>query len=1506
MQKFINTFSGGIERDISINKYDNTHYFDAKNFTIMSDRELSNYALLSIKGALEKANVSGVGIKMLGYTFIRDYIIMFMSAPDGGRIYRFKDTGSDFPVMGEMELVYTDPALVFDPNLPIRAVGRYETEDIQKVYFTDTENFFYHLNTIHDPVYNNLTGVGGTKIPVNALDLVADVYFNPIQYEVEKGGNLTAGRIQYAYQFYNVHGAETVFSSASPLINLTSYDDNDNSTLTYRGNKAEEVVNKSVKVTIPIRTVSDPVTFIRLRLVALHYDSDILEPKVRIVGEYNISDTLTFSVTDTGQSIGTLTPEEFRFVQQDFIPKTLETRQNILFPGNITTNYFNITDQQFDTRVFRFNPAGNSVINQGDIDKERTISASTYQSDISAIPYDDPCYNVFNDLDQDQYRYNPNASNKTTDYRFKRDGLTLGGEGVNISYEFVTTPRIIDSDPQRYKEVNLLKTSYGYPKLQVKVDSPFDNYAHYRTSAEYVGYQRDEIYSFAIVLYDSKGRQSFAKWIGDIRFPDNETHPIISYDFDTEHTIANILGIKFSLTETAIQTLISLGVTSFQIVRCERRSQDKTVRAAGLFAYPYQRGDGDDNANKMFTVSSFPIAGDCQQKKIITARYSWADTVLFPDGVLGGEVIGNNTVYPLTDKFVEFTSPEISFDKKLNTTNSDILEVNGYFDVNSSVITMDRRASDVHEYRGMVIADKYKGFGSYPKGGIGYPNKGLPFTRVTNKTSKVFTQVDSQYQPSYTFPDGGVYTKQTFNGVNGDNNRHGLRGTHLISKVSDNQSWYLPDTFVGKDGTTYHMRVMYGYYRYNSGKGIYGGTDYYSRLNRTYYKASDVISLTTTTSTIEQGSSTSTDPVGVGTAVIEDQIFVTFENTLSGTEGWVAWVVNITLPEATAVDTTFGFYFEALRLDKEGYLAHTSYLTVPQGNTTYTFNLVAPGTIGLEGIETESWIIQNQYINYMSPNTQYTLASSVAPPSREIITVTETLVDGVVVFGGDTYIDYHIDHRGLWDYTRTSNGRRSIKSMIMFPVESQYNLSLRLDDVQGFTTWHAHADVFPEGTTITNDLRYHVQEKLSQGIAMWGTDYPTDLGDLYRYNRAYIATDKSKIFIPEPFDFKNRSTMDTRVLASDLKISGEYSDSWLKYKPNSYIDVDSQYGELIRILNVAEKLVYFQPDGVGILSVNDRALIEDNNVGKITLGSGGILPRFDYISYTTGITVHDAAVKADAGFHYIDSQRKRIYTYSGNEQPTSFLKGVNSLLNEMPFAKVLAGFEPKLNRVYFTIDNMTLVYNEVGGRFSHRAGFVPDLYITKDNAFYTVMNFGEEKPLLANDFTNTDYDDNGNPILIADGSEGATLFKHGNGPTGDYYSTGDGAESYVHFIIHPDNVTKCVFDTLEFTMEVVDNNDVEVYTDSTDTYQPIFSTIERLEFSNSYMSKTVNIEYGKNIKKVGKTWRVQVPLVADRKVPTRTNRFVDTYLMVKLVFNNSTYNRLRIHDITTYYRPLQV
>ena len=1506
MQKaIVNTFSGGIERDLSINKYDNTHYYDAQNMVLNTNKELSSQALNSIRGSLAKGNISGQGVKLLGFTTIRDKVILFVKNGTDGAIFQFIDDGTDFDDPAQLVLIYTHPDLIFDEDLPIRAVGRYETEDIQKVYFTDTVNFFYHLNIIHNENTNDLQTVN--KITPNTLELLANVSFNNIQYTVERGGNLRAGRIQYAYQLYNVNGSETVISPTSSLINLTTSDDNASSTMDYRGSKAETISNKSVRLEIPI----DDDTFIRLRLYSIHYESDIALPIVRIVGEYNIKDLAELSVTDTGQSIDSFTLDELRFIQQDVVPKTLETKDNILFAGNIKTRYFRITDTEFDARAFRFNTAGISVLNQGESTKELTIT--TAAGVIQNYPTEeDNCYNIFNDLDNDKYRYNANPlTSKTIDYRYKADGSTLGGSGKYISYEFITVPKVIDTEPIR-NNLNILKTGYYYPKQQVKVDSPFDSYANYRTSAEYTGYQRDEIYAFGIVFFDSKGRQSFVKWIGDIRFPNNDDLPFISYESASQHTIANLLGINFSISEDGRNILKSLGVTSYQIVRTERRDSDKTVKASGVIAFPYTRSTEPGNP-KMYSVSTVPTIGDCKDKTIVDARRTYPEGIRHPEDneiISDGNIIylANNINLPLSNEFVEFNSPEISFNKRLNISSADFVEVNGALTNLSWTAIQDRRASATNTRRPHVVSDKFKNFTAYPKNETQVYD--LPYSRARVNTARVFTQIDNQFQAPYIFPDGKIYSKQAHNGKNDDGSGvyrcFGLRGTHLFGALKTNESLHLTDTFAGKVSGKYDHRIMYGYYRQNPAKGIYNGTDYSSRLARTYYKASSIIDIDTTTTTILTSTVTKVDPIDTfGMTKLELSIANVLPIDLG--DGNLRFEVSITLPEPTNENLWFSVTWNAYNPD-------LGYASISTGATV----MVESGQIqgfsntGELASTFEGWIVADIDIIYMSDSTQFYLTeeAGAAPPqpTYEVVTQEEE-VDGVVVYGGDTYIDYHIDYRSFWDTTRSSTnetGRWSIKSILMYPVESTINLALRTDDIQGYIVWHGHVEEVTNGIKVDGP-KYHLQETLRQGIQMWGVNYPLDLGDLYQYNRAYSAMDKTKIFFPEPFDFSNNIIYDTRVIASLPKITGEYTDSWLKFRPNSYIDVDSQYGPIVRLLNVANKLIYFQPDGLGILSVNDRALIQDNNAGKLTLGSAGVLPRFDYLSYTTGISTHDAAVKADTTFFYIDAQRKRIYTFGGGDVPVSAVKGVNSTLKALEYNYVNTGFEPDANRIYFTIDDTTFVYNEFQQAFTHSLLITPAHYITLDNGFYTIENQGEENPLLANDFTNIDYNDLGDPILISDGTVGTTIFKIGNNPTGIFNNDGGiTAECFVDLIIHPEGVTKCSFDNIELTMEILNNNDEEVYTDDTTTYQPVFNTIKQIVFSNSYMSKTVDIVYGQNIKRIGRSWKLQVPLVADRKVPTRSNRFVDTYLRMKIYFDNTTVNRLRLHDVITYYRPISV
>jgi hypothetical protein len=52
-EKAINTFTGGIDQDTSVNKVDNKHYFDAQNLRIITNDPLTNGALSSVIGNTE-------------------------------------------------------------------------------------------------------------------------------------------------------------------------------------------------------------------------------------------------------------------------------------------------------------------------------------------------------------------------------------------------------------------------------------------------------------------------------------------------------------------------------------------------------------------------------------------------------------------------------------------------------------------------------------------------------------------------------------------------------------------------------------------------------------------------------------------------------------------------------------------------------------------------------------------------------------------------------------------------------------------------------------------------------------------------------------------------------------------------------------------------------------------------------------------------------------------------------------------------------------------------------------------------------------------------------------------------------------------------------------------------------------------------------------------------------------------------------------------------------------
>jgi len=586
MERHVNTYIGGMDQDSSLNKFDMKHYFEAWNLSPLSDKGLANGAMNSIMGTTSRgpADLPYQAVQFLiGHCQIRNWLVLIVtqseeeepSATGWDYIYRI-DMSSGWnatEVVAWQGLKLSTKHPIFD-----QTVGRYERDGFIKVWWTDDHNVLRGIN-IMDPPDN-----------VSDVDIVGDVNLTHPIITAIGTGNIPVGAVQYAYQLYNLGGSETIFSAVSPLYSLTTKGIHATDTTNFKGSpsrdEADARIDSGKSVTIRI---TDPDTdFDRIRLVAIHYDTVDSTPAIDIVTQMPFAGTV--DIIDSGSyTIGIFTIEEFRTLGGDvFTCKTITEKDNMLFAGNISYDLFDI---DFDARAYRFrngqsafvyntSGVGTTVTMQGAWpNRLMRINGSVIEEDEDLI-----C----------PYNYNPNYATEalpanreiipeTAPYDdsndwaavFQADETTRGGEGENVKFEFIT----------EIKKIALGKTTNHHRVLAPSDGNigSYSNFANPSNAARYRGYKRDEIYRFGIVFFDNKGRQSYAKWIADIRMPAlDDAGAGFANHWDNEIWCWN-LGVKFTVDTTAALA-INPDITGYQIVRIKRTESDKTIQFSGLMS----------------------------------------------------------------------------------------------------------------------------------------------------------------------------------------------------------------------------------------------------------------------------------------------------------------------------------------------------------------------------------------------------------------------------------------------------------------------------------------------------------------------------------------------------------------------------------------------------------------------------------------------------------------------------------------------------------------------------------------------------------------------------------------------------------------------------------------------------------------------------------------------------------------------------------------------------------
>ena len=261
----------------------------------------------------------------IGQAVINNQWILFTTTSDDYAQYRdsiiklYYGTGTDSDVLYG-SLLYKGN-LNFDKEHPIETIVFYETEDIQKVYWTDG---------INQPRVINICNTYTTTLTSDfQFDFVKEVALSEdIQVYKQQGGNgqFPAGTVKYAVTYYNKYGQESNIVWTSDLLYPTKGD---------RALKEDELSGDIFVIKINNVDIWHKYDYIRLYSIVRATDGSV--PVVRIVESKSLKNNPTEVVFYDSNTKGEIIdPSILNYIGGVKITaETFDQKDNTLFLGNI-------------------------------------------------------------------------------------------------------------------------------------------------------------------------------------------------------------------------------------------------------------------------------------------------------------------------------------------------------------------------------------------------------------------------------------------------------------------------------------------------------------------------------------------------------------------------------------------------------------------------------------------------------------------------------------------------------------------------------------------------------------------------------------------------------------------------------------------------------------------------------------------------------------------------------------------------------------------------------------------------------------------------------------------------------------------------------------------------------------------------------------------------------------------------------------------------------------------
>jgi len=1567
MKRALHTYKG-LNTDLARDTISKGFYIDALDIRLTTDLGESNGSITNIKGnvsyfslPISDADVPIIGnIEIIGATSIRETIIFFCADDSGtnGWIFKVEYSSIDQTLTSGPTVIYKNNALNFKKAHPIEAQGRFETGTEKRIYWSDYNNYFRSLNIESSALllpYNN-----ANYPSVGTIDVFPDIeYTQPILDNIVGGGALQVGVYQYSYRVMTEDGKQTLVSPPGNMIHVVGDSESISATRAYSGNASlngstPQMTTKAIRIKIDVTEYA--IVFDSLELICALYTDLNSSPEIFSIETVAIPNTSTeISILHTGQeeSIIPLEVDEFTIRTLPFkTPKTIAPKDGSLVVANIKGASFSISDLLGDGETFnaitaRYNPSGNKPVSP----PPGPTPEETREAELK---------NAFNVTGTNAVGYNQDAHWEknwhltANQYKFQSNGTRLGGTGVNISYHFHLEPIKIDNtNDARFTSMDhgtnvvALDDSYGDYD-----NNSFGNHASPYNSGLIRGYKRGETYRFGIVFYDKKGNASFVEYIGDIKFPDiseldsttnasdtkyfplsvetsadNTTDPVPLY----VNTTAYNLGVKFTLDFSTCPILQSK-LDSYQIVRVKRGIEDSKRMCSGIMKVGVDIAVGvtDDHED------AYDLNSPTKNRDILHLQYHHQP--YSSPGSLSGTGLGKNgnfatinntrissTPWKIYGAAIHFASPDITYNfpgiKESIGTGACILMTGAYGQYFSSISTAASKlqfSSSPYAFASNLIYEENTG---------------------SNKIRKSFDYVEN---------------RNTDGNENLGNVQDQVRKLRTVNRVKNG------------GGSSANAAIAVEYVKQFIGSGF---VEYTSN---------------------KQDSSVMTTNLSKGIGPYEVR-----EDTGAAGEQWYFRNFFATIPndavglndhKAGSVLTNFVNSDTSWSQGATGLLASMKFIaTDPLTNqavtaaSTYNCFDTGSGTsytpVGVDQAAGVSYPINKgseeenktstPILDILIPRSevyggfsQTALENNIFMPASPVIPITTLTPE---VFGGDIFLNmftFQESTAWLWSAEPQAFYQNAVSqgdtkqefstnrtSTITMVTESRVNIDL----AWGATT---KTDVkFDVGGGSTGELRAIYRKETDNNFTQWGKSKNMYIDT---YNYTFSRESDTVSFFIKPSNFDSTSDVnDIRAFISQVKFNGEEVDSWTKYGINDFLDVDD-HGPINKIINWRDEVYFFQNTGMGVYSINPRAITSAGDGIPTELGSAKGLTDHKYISTNNG-SIHQWGVKeTDMGIYIFDGTHRKIFKIVQGAEPLSEIKGMHSFLKNMEGDFLLhkdeEGDNPILgkgmhiakdpinNEVIFTFRGtqttmplaertyypagVTVTYgpgpNYAVVTNSYTSGastsYPPDYSYLVAQLFSSAADGGgaatEESKgpnlkstslvydEIAGEFTTrfsacpTMYIENENILLSPNPNVGeqSSIYRHNVGNWGEFYD--NPAEMSIKLVLNENADLNKVLRTIEFNSIIRD--DAKVITRN--------ATISAFQVETEYQDTGKILYSSGRIKRRFDKWRLKIP--RDTINTSGKDRLRSTYFMLTLYFDNEV-NRELILDRIMYYYDIQ-